>query len=383
MADNTDPNTNVPDAAGAGAPAEEPSLRDTIEEQWDAAEAGEAGATSGTTDAAPAPRETITADSSGRQRDSQGRFTRQDAGGAPSTPAAPARNAALPAIPQGTVQPPAPAQPELKAPGSWRPEVREAWSRVPPDVQGEVIRREREFQQVLMHAAGARQFTDAFERVVAPYQLFIRQENSTPLQAVENLMQTAALLRTGNQQQRVEVIASIIKNWCGSEQDLKALDSYLAGHQLPHQGQQQQPMRDPRVDQMLYQHAMQQQHEQQQMVAEFDQGIEWFSQQPGHEFFEDVRVTMGDLIDMAGKRGQILTMEDAYQRACQLEPSVSKILQQRASAHNASALSQAALRAKRAARSVTGDSTPSGATVPRGDSVRASVEAAWEAHEGR
>ena len=285
---------------------------------------------------------------------------------------------------QGQPVPPAPAPLELKPPASWRPEVREKWGKLDPEVKAEVHRREREHAQFMEQTAGQRQFIDAFERTVRPFEMFIRAEQSTPLQAVEHLMQTAAGLRVGTPEHKVGLIASMIRNF---NVDLKMLDTVLdnilngGNNPLPPAQQQPQQFRDPRLDQILQQQAMWREQQEQQEAEGMRGALMQFAHDPKHEFYEDVRMTMADLIEMAGKRGEVLTVDEAYRRACQLDPGVSKILFQRQNARQTGALTQAALRAKRAAASITGDTTPhDGATVPRDDSVRAALEAAIEHH---
>lgn len=274
--------------------------------------------------------------------------------------------------------PPAPQPAELKAPQSWRPEVREKWAGVDPEVRGEIHRREREHQHFMEQAAGARQFIDAFERTVRPYEMFIRAENSNPLAAVESLMQSAAALRVGTPEQKVGLVAGIIKNF---SIDLPMLDAVLANNPLPPatMPMQQQAFRDPRLDQLLAQQQQFQQMQDQRETQELHGMLSQFENT--HEFYSDVRMTMADLIEMAGRRGEVLTAEEAYKRACQLDPGVTKILAQRQTSQKTQGLTQAALRAKRAAASIKGDSTlHDGATVPRDDSVRAALEAAFEAN---
>ena len=74
-----------------------------------------------------------------------------------------------------------------------------------------------------------------------------------------------------------------------------------------------------------YQQNQQQTYQQQTQSAE--QEIAQFGEQ--HEFFEDVREDMADLIEMAEKRGQSLSLEQAYERACAINPEISKVLDQR------------------------------------------------------
>jgi hypothetical protein len=55
------------------------------------------------------------------------------------------------------------------------------------------------------------------------------------------------------------------------------------------------------------------------------------------EFLDDVREDMADLLEGAARRGVALTMEEAYDRACHMNPDIRRVLQQRESAANVGA----------------------------------------------
>jgi hypothetical protein len=318
----------------------------------------------------------------GRARDASGRFaTGSPPAPAPAPDVATTGNLQAQAAPNLTHQNgvpnagTAPAPSELKAPASWRPEIREKWASIPPDVQAEVHRREYEAQRVLQTSAGQRQFVEAFEKLMQPYEMFIRAENSNPLQAVDNMMRTAAQLRVGTPAAKVEIVAGIIKNF---GIDLPALDAVLAGQISPQQLAQRQPapIRDPRVDQMLFEQQNARRQQDQFADQAIRHGLSEFATK--HEFYGDVANTMADIVEIQTRQGRPVDIEQVYQQACQMNPSVSTILQQRAQAQNTGTQRAAVLRAKRAAVSVKGDSTPHGATIPKNDSVRAAIEAAWD-----
>ena len=313
-----------------------------------------------------------------RARDASGRF-------APKTPAegaAQGAQGAQAATQQaGAVstagQPAPPPGGELKAPASWSPTTREQWANLPAEVKAEVHRREVEQNRVLEQGAQARNFISAFENVVRPFELFIRSEGSNPLQAVQNLMQTAAEFRVGTPARKVQLVAGIIRDF---GIDLQQLDTMLATGQAPQQQAQQQEFRDPRLDRILAQQAQQAQQQEQQAQQGVHQELQAFA--TTHEFYNDVANTMADLLGHAARRGETLDLEKAYARACQLDQGISTILSQRAAgAAKGSQNTNAVLRAKRAAASVKGDTTPNaGATVPKDDSVRSAIEAALQAH---
>jgi hypothetical protein len=273
-----------------------------------------------------------------------------------------------------------PAAPELRAPAQWKPGAREKWAGVDAEVKGEINRREREFQAHLQQSAELRNFVSAFENIVRPYEMFIRAENSNPLQAVSNLMQTAADLRVGTPQSKAELVAGLVTQFAI---DPRLLDGALArrlgvatnGQAGPQTGYLPQTFHDPRVDQILMQQQMYAQQAAEAQQNEIMSGTVEFA--GNHEFFEDVRHDMADMVEMAARRGVILPLQQAYDKACAMNPEVSKILASRSQAQSAQGMTRAALRARQAAASVKGDSSPIGsANTP--ETLRGAIEAAFE-----
>lgn len=318
----------------------------------------------------------------GRQRDEHGRFIKPAKQAATVTSidpkaAQPAQDAQTQATqPQGSATPaPGPGDPkDLKAPASWRPEAREEWGTLSPRLKQEIHRREWEANRVVQEGAQAKQFISAFENVMRPYEMFIRAENSNPLQAVQNMMSTAAQLRVGTPHSKASLVAGIIRDF---GIDIEALDGLLAGN--PPQGgapAQQQQFRDPRMDQFLAQQQQMLQQQAQRDDQEMRTGLTDFASK--HEFYGDVAGLMADLVEVRSKQGQPVDMEQIYKQACQLHEGVSTILTQRAATVRSTGSSNAVLRAKRAASSVRTEATPDGGHVPKDDSIRASLEAAIE-----
>lgn len=351
--------------AGLGSePSEEPSLRDDLDAAFEAQPSDEPGV-SQAGDTRPRDEYGRFAKGSERGQERVEPFRQGQGTGQAQRPAA--------AGPAGAAQ----AQPaELKAPQSWTPAAREKWQAVPAEVQAEIHRRESEMGRMLQTTAQDRQAIDAFERIVRPYELFIAQENSTPLQAVASLFKTAAELRVGTPQTKAALVAGIISDY---GIDINTLDNYLearvkGGTVSVQQPQAQQPMRDPRVDQYLWQMQQQQAYAEQVETHQMRQGLDAFAQ--AHEFYSDVAATMADIVEVRARQGQAIDLEQIYHQACALDPQVSTIVNQRST--RSAQPSQALLRAKRAAVSVRNESTPQGATIPRDDSVRAGIEAAIE-----
>ena len=268
-----------------------------------------------------------------------------------------------------------------KAPASWRPEVREHWAQLPETVRSEIARRESEVARTLQETSEARKTAEAVMKTIAPYEAFIKAENSSPLQAIDNLMSTAARLRTGTAPELATMVAGIVQQFGVGRfgnSFIEALDSALAG---------QAPRVDPQqaaIDQVLnqrlapMQNMLQQfqtaQQQQQQLVAQQAQSeVEQFLGRA--EFGNDVREDMADLMETAQRRGQSLTLADAYKKACLMNDSVRSVLVQRQQSQTAQVKTQAAQRARSAAVSVSG-SAPVGALQQPATDVRSAIEAA-------
>ena len=112
----------------------------------------------------------------------------------------------------------------------------------------------------------------------------------------------------------------------------------------------------------------------QQVAREAAQSVEAFIQ--AQEFGNDVREEMADILEVAARRGRDMTLEQAYNQAVRLHPTISKIVSQREQvSQGARPLAQR----KIAASSVSG-SAPIGAPQQSATDIRSAIEAAIEAN---
>jgi len=321
---------------------------------------------------APAAAESadLNALAEGRPRDEQGKF----------------RKAEKPEAAQSTEITPGPksgpkTQPE-RAPASWRPEIREHWAKLPPDVRAEVARREHEVQRTLQETAEARKVAEAYSRAFAPYEAYIRAENATPLQAIDNLMSTAVKLRTGTGPELAHLVAGMVKQFGVGrfgQNFIEMLDGALAGQvpQVDHQQMQLQQAVQQQlapVQQFMSQFQQMQAAQQHQLANQAAGEVESFLGKA--EFGHDVRDEMADLMEVAARRGRELTLQDAYRQACMANPRVRSVLQQRAKAQSAQNGNAAVQRARSAAVSVSGAPALAAPNGGAPDSVRSAIEQA-------
>jgi len=336
---------------------------------------------------APATREDGQATQGARNRDATGRF-------APTTPAkdAPATDGqqatqalARQPVPapspvdgqQATQQAagaanaqaasPSPQQAGLKAPVSWTPDERQGWEAMDPKAQAAVLRRDREVDNVLRQTADVRRYAQELNDVIQPYMPMIAGEGSTPARAVAELFRTAAFIRTAPPLQKAAAIADLIFQ---HGVDIPTLDA-----QLSQRAQGRPYQQNPQENQMRQMQQMIQQ--QLAPVQQFMQGIQssqqnqvqqtlqQFMADPQNEFVSDPEISssMADQLEIAARRGQQLSLQEAYRRATLWHPTYSEIIQRRSLGDSAAQQSAAAARATNAAVSVK----PSGGAPSQGN----------------
>jgi len=295
----------------------------------------------------------------------------------PAAPPAPGAPRAAPAAPS--------AEPMAPAPASWKAGLREHWKTLAPDVQAEIHRREGEQVERLRENAHMRSMIGRFNAVVEPYRALMEAEGGEPLSAFHDYLRAATLLRTGPPGDRAAFVAALVQRYAVP---LDALDAHLAsairgGGQMPvypnaqagmpPQMPQQQQFRDPRLDALL-------QQVEQQNADGIRGEVAAFKADGKHEFFDDVRLTMADVMDAAAKRGIEMSMEDAYQRAIMIEPEVRKVVESRGMRMSASQAARTLAAARHASSSLTTGPAPPAARMAvsagANPSVRASLEAA-------
>ncbi len=268
-----------------------------------------------------------------------------------------------------------------KAPASWRPEIRQHWAKLPEQVRAEVARREVEVQRTLQETAAARQYAEQINRAFQPYEAYIKAEGATPMQVIDNLMGTAVRLRTATGPELAGLMAQMVNQFgtgrFGS-QFIEQLDSALAGNtprQDPQQHQLQQVIQQQLapVQQFMQQFQQAQAQQQAQVAQKAASEVEQFLSKT--EFGNDVREEMADLLEVASRRGQELTLVDAYKQACMLNANVRTALMQRTRTQQAQNQSAVAQRARAAAVSVP-SSGPGMAPRQESNDIRGAIEAA-------
>ena len=212
-------------------------------------------------------------------------------------------------------------------------QAREAWKTTPLAMQKAIAKREKQFSVQIQKNSEAAKRAESMDRALAPYQQYIQMNGGS--QHIGNLLQTGANLQMGSPIQKAQMVADLIKTYAI---DIGTLDSMIVGAAPPPQVQEKTAIQQginealaPFAGLMtdMQQREAQGRAEQQGQVAST---VSSFGADPKNEFYEDVKMDMADLMDMAANRGQGMSMEDAYKRACMMNDGISNVIQSRTSA---------------------------------------------------
>jgi hypothetical protein len=273
---------------------EEESLRDTIESAFREAEESQDE---------PAQK----------TRDERGRFAASEAqdGKAEQPGDASASRSPAPASAQAASEPVA-SEPVVRAPEGWTAEAKAEFGNLPKVIQNEVLRREADIHKGLTRDSEERAFAKQMREVVTPYMPIITAEGGNPVAAVQNLLNTAYLLRTASPAEKGRMIQQLAQQY---------------GAEMPAPGEQ--PYVDPQVqalqsrvaqmDQWIQQSQISQQ-QQQEMALQSQ--IQAFASDPANQHFEQVKAHMASLLS----NGLAADLKDAYQQAIWANPDVRSSL---------------------------------------------------------
>lgn len=274
---------------------------------------------------------------------------------------------------------PAPANNTEKPPLDWGPGVREEWKKLPDSVKKHLHERDQHVNTMLQDGAQHRKMGENFLNLAAPYKAVMQAEGiDNPLQAVDGLFKTVGTLRMGSQAEKANTIARLV-NVYGV--DITALDNALVGNTQANDIDPIEAMINKRmgpVNDLLNQFNQSRENASHQEQARINQDIGQFSQTA--EFFEDVRNDMADFMDVAAKNNVPLTLKQAYDRACAMNPEISSLMSRRNSDKTLLSNSKTMARKTNAASSIRSRSSGGMTNSGNDSSIRGALLNAFEEH---
>lgn len=342
-------------------------MADTLREELEAAFAAEQDtqepAVEAPAEAEPAPEpvaEETATERAERLRDERGRFAAKPEDGPEAAPqraqkpaAVPKAGAPSPAKAGGVVPPAAPpaaaVEPApVKAPQSWKPQIRELAAKLPPEyrpILEEVNRREVEMNRYHNETAQARQIAQQTQQALAPYEGIARAAGTDAWNWAGQALQDRAVLQMGSPQQKAQVLARFLQE--GGDPLIDAVVAALNG-QAP-QAAPQQYQQPVDVDSAV-QRALKAEMDRAKAARDEADAKAFLATNP--EYVRDVYPQMQAIYAAAQSEGRNMTYQQAYEEACWMNPDVRGILLKRQQVEAAKANAPAVAQARRAAVSV-------------------------------
>ena len=188
---------------------------------------------------------------------------------------------------------------------SWKKEAQSVLSALPPDTQRFIQEREEQFHKGIEQYKQDAQYGRQLNRALSPHMEYLNQIGVSPDVAIDKLIQAEKMLRTSDPQTRVQAFMKLAHDYGVDPNSLTNVPFDPYKYQLEQQ--------------LASQQAMLQQITQSRQIAEeaqLGQTIEQFAQT--HEYFDEVRETMADLLD----KGLASDLNDAYSKAVRLNDDV-------------------------------------------------------------
>ncbi len=238
------------------------------------------------------------------------------------------------------------AKPARNPWASWKKEAQSALSQLPPETQRMIQEREEQFHKGLEQYKQDAYQGRTLNKALAPHMEYLNQVGVAPETAISTLIQAEKILRTSDQQTKTQMFMKLAHDYGVDVNSLTNVPFDPYKYQLEQQLQAQQAQ----LAQIM-------QSRQIAEEAQLGQTIEQFAQQ--HEYFDEVRETMADLLD----KGLASDLKDAYSKAVRLNDDVfARTTQTSVQANSVQRANNAAKAAKAAAVSVKG--SPSGGLRP-------------------
>lgn len=253
------------------------------------------------------------------------------------------------------------------APASWKAAEKASWATISPEGKAAILRREQETQRALSASAGARKFSDGFEKHIQPFRpLFDAYGVKEPMQAIVPLLQVRAALEIGTPEQKAELISNLVYQF---GVDINQLDGFLS--KGPKAQTPTPPAFDPRsMPELAPIFAIAERFKNAE-EAKVDKAIAEVSSLPE---FESMKEEIADVLDLAATRGRTMTIKDAYDVVARMHgltvtPAAAPTTTSQAAAILA--------RSRKAATSVAG--APKGSPGAKPTSLRDTISAAMDA----
>jgi len=232
------------------------------------------------------------------------------------------------------------------APNSWTAAAKAKWAELPAEIQAEVAKREAEVEKGFTKFDEERQYGKSIKDIVTPYMPMIAAEGGTPQIAIQSLLNSAYLLRTGTPQAKGQMLLDLARQY-GAD---------LSAAMQPQQQIDPQLQRTQQELEQMKQYLQQQESLKQQLQQESIQStIQTFAANSENVHFESVKADMAALL----QAGRAKDLQEAYDMAVWARPDIRSTLLSRqvadAEAKRVAEIKAKSDNARRAAGSIVGN----------------------------
>lgn len=273
--------------------------------------------------------------------------------------------------------------PSIEAPRSWRADERENFKQLPPALQETIsrreIERERAFTQRMEETSRAQRRYAQLDEVLAPHEEKWGMAGVEPAQVIKQFLHWQNAL----DRDPATALSQLAQSY--------GLDVGSLGQQAPKIDPEIQRLRQE-LEQVQGSMSQREQYAQQQYQTQLEQGIEAYATEkgadgrPARPYFEDVWADMTSIVKDLVRDQPHLThrqvLDQAYDRATWANPTVrERVLAEHEKSKEAKRMAEGnarAQKAKAAAVSVRGSPVGSSIATSSSNSIRESLESAWD-----
>ena len=246
--------------------------------------------------------------------------------------------------------------------------MRENWKNLDSQTKDEFKRYEERIGGMAQKYAHDARRAQAMDKVMQPYSQLM-QMNGGPQNILPGLLQTGAALQTGNEIERARTVAGLISQFgVNPAQVADFLDNKTPEKTNKSKIDDLFNERLAPIQQQLAQFQQREQQFQQQGQQKVAQDISSFAE--SHEFFDELREPIADILDIAARNGREMSLEQAWEHAGWQHPEIRKVWMARQSQGQVQ-------QRKRAASSIHGTPGGEGSSAGTAD-LRSTLEQAFQ-----
>jgi hypothetical protein len=176
-------------------------------------------------------------------------------------------------------------------------------------LRAEIAKREQEFEKLATRQDEERNFGKQLKSVIDPYMPIINAEGGNPAAAVQQLLNTAYILRTASPAEKTKAVLQIAQAYGVDLSQASQPQAYV------------DPLQE-RIERLEWEKQQQETAAQQREQAALASEIEAFAKDPSHPHYDAVKPDMAALL----AHGRATSLKEAYDMAVYARPDIRSTL---------------------------------------------------------